>query len=201
MKLFYSTTSPFARKVRICALLLNPIGLELIKTNPLEDESLRKINPLGKVPALEDNGFLLADSPLICEYLNSLSMGASGIDLFRKTSDEYFRIQSLHAQANGILDAAVATVMEHRRTDSEQSKYWLDRWHKSIKGTLAIIDIQHCGTRTDVHIGTIALLCALDYLSFRLPDLLWREENPKLASLFDVFGDAPWFTETDPRAC
>ena len=35
-------------------------------------------NPLGKIPALElDNGEALFDSPVICEYLDSIQDGAT----------------------------------------------------------------------------------------------------------------------------
>jgi len=120
MKIFYSNASPYARKCRIALEICKLADqAELILTDPLNNQDYRKINPLGKVPALVDNDLTLFDSPIICEYIAH----KSGVDLFSRGHKDYFFIQKNHAQANGILDAAVATVMENRR-QTEKSEYW-----------------------------------------------------------------------------
>ena len=78
MKLRYSSTSPYARKVLVCAAERGlSETIEIIATVPGNLESgLRAENPLDKVPALiTDDGMALYDSPVICEYLDSLPGG------------------------------------------------------------------------------------------------------------------------------
>ena len=75
MKLYTNPASPFARKARVIAHELG-IKLEEIATAPFQDETFRRVNPLGKIPVLLlDDGSVLIDSPVICEYLNDLGGG------------------------------------------------------------------------------------------------------------------------------
>ena len=77
MKLYYSNTSPYSRKVRLVTLekgLENQI--EGILVNPFAEDNPDFItaNPLGKIPVLVlDNGKTIFDSPVICHYLDCLS--------------------------------------------------------------------------------------------------------------------------------
>ena len=72
MKLYSSPFSSNARKVRLAAALLD-IPLELIEVN-LGQGAQRKpeflaLNPMGRVPLLDDDGFVLAESAAIMAYL------------------------------------------------------------------------------------------------------------------------------------
>ena len=72
MKLYSFPYSSNARKARMAALLLG-IDLELV-TVDLGKGDQRKpeylaINPMGRVPALDDNGFMLWESNAIMAYL------------------------------------------------------------------------------------------------------------------------------------
>ena len=100
--------------------------------------ALHEANPLGKVPALVlANGDTLFDSPLICEYLDSTLEGETMIPLAHPERWPVLRFQAL---ADGIMDAAVAIIMERGRKDSEQSEIWLGRWHRAIDRSLQILD-------------------------------------------------------------
>jgi len=72
MILYGSSLSPFVRKVLVFAsekeieLEVRPVGLA--DQNP----DFRKASPFGKMPALVDGEFALADSSAICHYLESL---------------------------------------------------------------------------------------------------------------------------------
>ncbi|HYV89387.1 MAG TPA: glutathione S-transferase N-terminal domain-containing protein [Candidatus Polarisedimenticolia bacterium] len=72
MKLRYSPTSPFVRKVVVLAKELGIENkIELQKTSTT-DPDLATQNPLGKVPSLLlDDGSSLYDSPVICAYIDS----------------------------------------------------------------------------------------------------------------------------------
>ena len=75
MQLFYSPTSPYARKCRVVARERGLMsGIEETSCNPYDNpEALQAKNPLTRVPALVlDDGTALFDSPVICEYLDGL---------------------------------------------------------------------------------------------------------------------------------
>src|SRR5258707_4977260 len=73
MKLAYSAASPYVRKVNACAIARGIDGqIERWKV-ATTDPALRPFNPLSKVPTLiADDGAMLYDSPVICEYLDSI---------------------------------------------------------------------------------------------------------------------------------
>ena len=124
MKLFYSPTSPYARKCRALAIEKGIEGrLEIITASPMSNPpALQAANPLGKVPALLlDNGQCIVDSPVICAYLDSLTDAPRLIP-----ADPAARIDALtrEALADGIMDAAFAIVMERKRPDQQRSPEW-----------------------------------------------------------------------------
>src|ERR1700748_652365 len=73
MKLAFSPASPYVRKVTACAIkrgIDKQIARLQIGTT---DPELLKYNALSKVPTLiTDDGACLFDSPVICEYLDSI---------------------------------------------------------------------------------------------------------------------------------
>jgi glutathione S-transferase len=80
MKLYSSPFSSNARKVRLAAALLG-ISLELMDVN-LGQGAQRKpeflaLNPMGRVPVLEDGAFVLAESAAIMAYLADTKPGNS----------------------------------------------------------------------------------------------------------------------------
>lgn len=70
MKLFVSTTSPFARLVMV-ACLHHQIDAELVFVMPWENpQALLAVNPFSQVPALlTDNGLLITESSVILAHL------------------------------------------------------------------------------------------------------------------------------------
>lgn len=61
--------SPFVRKVRV-VLAEKRLDYRLDPLIPVpKTEALLRMNPLGKIPVYEEDGFLLPDSSAICAYL------------------------------------------------------------------------------------------------------------------------------------
>ena len=112
MKLYGSPTSPYVRKARVL-ILEKKVPCEWVTEDPwAEDSPIAQRNPLGKVPALEiePNNYLF-ESVLIVHYLDHVD----GKSLTPKDAGGYWQAQWWQALAQGILDAAVARVLESRR--------------------------------------------------------------------------------------
>jgi glutathione S-transferase len=163
MKLFYSVTSPFVRK---CLVTAHELGLrerlELVPAavHPINrDRSVVARNPLGQIPTLvTEDGSVLYDSRVICEYLNTLGDG----HLVPRQGPARWTVLVDQALADGLMDAAVLTRYEDAaRPESLRWKDWsagqLD------KVTCGLAEIEHrkdaLGDRVDA--GTISLGCAL----------------------------------------
>jgi glutathione S-transferase len=73
-KLHYHPFSTFARRVRI-ALLEKGIPCELVEVDMAKGEhrgpEYKKLNPYGRVPTLEEDGFVLYESTAILDYLEA----------------------------------------------------------------------------------------------------------------------------------
>jgi glutathione S-transferase len=199
MKLYMSPASPFARKARIIIRELDLTRLvEEIPTNPTTSEELRKVNPLGKIPALVlDDGSTLIDSPVICEYLNELGGGKffPGMSIWRETSGRW-RALTLQALGDGIADAAVARVYEGRRPVELQNQEAIAKYLAVIGRSLDALE--RARFTEPPTIGEIAVACAIGYLDFRLPELGWRDTRPQLRDWYEGFAKYPAMQATWP---
>lgn len=177
MKLFYSPTSPFVRKVVATAIAagVEP-RLERQTTNPWESPpDLLAQNPLAKVPCLvTDDGLSLFGSPVICEYLASLGDGA-----VLPTGAARWRVLKRQATADGILDAAIIRRNEAGRPQEEARTKNMDRQRQIVRAGLAALEADPPGDALDL--GAIAVGCCLGYLDFRFANEPWRDEHPGLA--------------------
>lgn len=200
MLLRYSTTSPFVRKVSVTAAELGLSGRITRKaTNPWDPaDDLPQDNPLGKVPALVlDDGRRLYDSAVICEYLDSLHDGEK---LFPAEGGRRWRVLSLHALADGVLEAAVSRFVE--RTRRPAALFWSEwdtRQGEKIARALDEFERSSETLGEGLTIAQIAAACGLAYLDFRLPEEDWRTGRPGLANWFEDFSQRPSMRETVPQ--
>ena len=200
MKLYYSPTSPYVRKVNICAIELGiDKKLERIVTNPwVTDTALLTDNPLSKVPTLiTDDGLVLYDSPVICEYLDT-KYGSQRLI----PADETERWLALRLQAlgDGILDAAVLRFLERKRSESQHSSDWDEMQQSVIQRALKYLESEVNEWNSDVTIGQITVACALGYLDFRFAEDNWHQNQPRLAAWFESFSARPSMRTTIPKA-
>ncbi len=200
MKLRYSLASPFARKVLITGLETGlDSRIERIPTDAwAPDTDLPRDNPLCKVPALiTDGGEHLYDSPVICEYLDSLHAGSK---LFPPTGEARWTALRRQALADGIMDAAVASRTESTNRPAEYRwTGWLDRQGRAIARAVDTLETEAPGLAGTFSIGEIAVVCALGYLDYRLPALAWRQDHPRLASWYALQQDRASVAATVPR--
>jgi len=172
-KLFCSSTSPYARKVRI---VVEECGIadavqEIAVSPMVRDKTfaqLLRVNPLAKIPSLVlSDGTTLYDSRVICEYLVSLPDTPSHL-AFANTDASAIRRRA--ALSDGILDAAFNLVMELRRPEPQRSEEWQARWEANIRSAISIL-ADETMPEAPFDLGSIGALCVVDYLDFRLPKL------------------------------
>ena len=202
MKLAYSATSPYVRKVMV--LLhetgqLDDVTLMPVATTPLAvDETLLPSNPLGKVPALErPEGPALYDSRVICAYLNDRAKGT----LYGKDA-RHWEILTLEATADGILDAALAMTYEARmRPADKQMPEWVDgQWNKIARACSALNTRWMSHLSGPLDMGQVSVACALAYVDFRHDARGWRKGNDALAAWYEAFDSRPSMQATRPPA-
>lgn len=179
MQLFYSPMSPFARKVRVVA---HEAGLAdrvaIVEAKPFEDESLRAVNPLSKVPCmLTDDGKALHDSRVICEYLDEMARAG----LIPASGQARWHALTLQSLADGMGDAAVRTAQERRRAEGDQHADVIERQLKAINAALDLFEKEDL---SGWGIGEIAVAAHLGYLDFRKV-LDWRAGRPRLSDWYE----------------
>ena len=194
MKLYFSPASPFVRKVLVSAIELDlehrlerlSCAVHVIK----RDSDVVAHNPLGQVPTLiTDDGTVLHDSRVICEYLDVI---AGGGRLFPAAVAPRFRALAEQSIADGLLDAAVLGRQE--QTVRPQEKFW-EPWRNAqlakITSVLDRLQMSSPAFNDRSDIGTIATACALSYLDFRFTDFDWRSGRANLAEWFGSFSSRP----------
>ncbi|HEY1723385.1 MAG TPA: glutathione S-transferase N-terminal domain-containing protein [Magnetospirillaceae bacterium] len=200
MKLRYSPTSPYVRKVRI---MLIETGLdkrvELVPTFPwAADTDLGNDNPIGKVPTLiDDDGNQVFDSRVIVDYLDAMHGGARLIPAEGKARLAAMTRQSL---GDGMLDAAILWRVETgMRPEELRWTWWLDRQLTVVRRGLDRLEAQAAELTDFATIGDIAIACVLGYIDFRLGNENWRANRPKLAVWYERQQKRPSMIETAPK--
>jgi glutathione S-transferase len=199
MILRFSPSSPFVRKVRIAAALLGleaEITLERADTTDPND-SLRRTNPLGKIPALIiEDGSAVYDSRVILDYLDERAGGGKIVPRDPKRRLDALRLQAL---SDGILDASILTVYEgrYRKPDMHEPK-WLELQAGKVSRALAVLEAGPPALDPMPNVGQITLACALGYRDFRF-GTDWRSGHPRLVAWLENFAaKVPAFAATKP---
>lgn len=197
MKLYFSGTSPYVRKVMACAIARGIDGrIETHPSNPhASPADLLADNPLSRVPALvTDDGMSLYDSPVICEYLDSIGDAPS---LYPAAGPARWRALKLQAMGDGILDAAVPCRGELAKPKEDARDGLIARYKAAMARTVDALEADLPGSGVDI--GTIAVACALGYLDFRYAAEPWRPGHPKLAAWSEAFAKHPAIASTAPK--
>jgi glutathione S-transferase len=197
VKLFYSPTSPYVRKVMACAIARElDSRIEKVVTNPHESPpDLLAVNPLSKIPCLlTDDGVALFDSPVICEYLDSLE--SDGLTLFPRAHGQRWRALKQQALADGILDATIARRGELGRPRETARDAVIARLKSAADRGLDELEREPPPKLLDI--GSIAVGCALGYLDLRFAGENWREGRPHLAAWEKAFSAHPAMQRTAP---
>ncbi len=198
MILYWSSRSPFVRKVMVAA---HELGLEhRIRTVPtlvsatVPNFEHLSVNPLGRIPTLVlEDGTTLFDSQPIIEYLNEFSRGW----LVPPAGPARLRAMRWHALATGLLEVLVAWLSERSRAIPHNAA--IAGYERKARATLNLLEQEAADIAgAPFSMGHIAIGVALGYLDFRYSSLNWREGRPKLAAWGEVFAARPSAKATVP---
>jgi glutathione S-transferase len=199
MKLHWSPRSPFVRKVMIVA---HELGLtdritcvRTVVATTRPHMPLMEENPLSKIPTLVlDDGTVLYDSPVICEYLDSLHAGRKLVP-----ADGKERMTALRRQAlgDGFLDFLL--LLRNEREREHPSPVHVATFGTKKQAALKALD-KEAGdlAASGFTVGHIAIGCALSYLDFRFGDEDWRSGHPGIARWHRDYCQRPSVRATEP---
>jgi glutathione S-transferase len=187
MTLLWSSRSPFVRKVMVAAhetnlahcLHLQRVVVSANKPNP----DVMAVNPLNKIPTLLlADGSALYDSRVICEFFDSLGHGPGIIP--RDPSSRWDALR-LAALGDGLMEVIVLRLGEQNRDSPSPSH--LHSFKLKIATALDRLEMGAGDLEGGLHIGQIAVACALAHLDFRFAADDWRGGRPRLATWYDAF--------------
>jgi len=194
VKLAFSPASPYVRKVTACAIKRG-LNVERLKIGTTDPELL-KFNPLSKVPTLiTDDGMHLFDSPVICEYLDSVG---SAPKLFPAAGPARWKALTQEALADGILDATQPRRREVALPQDDGRKAYIEGQQGKVARALDAFEKQADSLGNLDTIGEITIGCALGYLDFRYPHEPWRPGHPKLTAWYEKVSKLAPLAETLP---
>ena len=209
MKLLYTINSPYARKVRIVAAEKHiEMALEeVVLAAP--DCPVKQYNPLGKVPVLIlADGDSLYDSRVIVEYLDNRTPLAHLLPL---DSSLKIKVRRWEALADGVCDAAVATMLEQRKPAHMQDATFIERqMDKVLRGLQVLNDdlaqshelgkTKWCVNGT-FSLADIAVGCMLGYVNLRFGAVInLMDQYLHLAQLHAALLKRQSFKDSEPVA-
>lgn len=187
-KLVLSTTSPYARRVRITALE-NKIDFETDIDVPWnENTGVIKLNPLGKVPVwvTEENESIF-DSRVIVEFLEI----KNGYRFSSSDPLKYIQIKRIESLAEGIMDASLCLFAERKKRPQElQHPWWIDRQfakiHRGLNQFQEILGDSKFLFENRITVADFALISALGYVQLRFSeDFKLKEKYPLLVNYYE----------------
>lgn len=196
MKLTMSPASPYVRKARALAIkrgVADRIEMWTIATSSPE---LAALNPLSKIPTfVTDDGQVLYDSPVVCEYIDSLGDAPPCIP---PSGPARWRALTLAALGDGILDATQPRRREVALPQDDGRKEYIATQQGKVSRALDALEKETLGDLETI--GDITVACALGYLDFRYPNEPWRPGHPKLTAWYERVVKLPPMAQTMPPA-
>jgi glutathione S-transferase len=148
------------------------------------------------VPTLiTDDGACLFDSPVICEYLDTIG---SAPKLFPASGPARWMALTQEALADGILDATQPRRRELTLPQDEGRKAYIALQQGKVARAVAEFEKQASSLGNLDTIGEITIGCALGYLDFRYANEPWRPGHPKLTAWYEKVVNLAPLAETMP---
>lgn len=187
-KLILSTTSPYARRVRMTALE-NRIDFDVVVDVPWnEDTGVINFNPLGKVPVwITESNDNIFDSRVIVEYLEI----QNGYKFSSKDPIKYIEIKRIESLAEGVMDASLCLFAERKKRPKElQYQWWVDRQfakvHRGLAQLQELLGQNEFLFENRLTVADFALISALGYVQLRFSEnFSLKEKYPLLMSYYE----------------
>lgn len=199
MKLYITTTSPFARVARIAVIekgFADRVEIVVAKTRT-QGSPYYALNPSGRVPfLLRDDGRAIEDSQLIVGYLDGLDGRPTLAPPFSQNAWAYGRLETY---ARSMTDGLSVWVREMRRPENERSPTIIaheatradrlaDFWEREIADPLM---------QGPLNLAQLYLLAGLDQVAhWKLGD--YAEGRPNLAAWRARLHERPSVKATAP---
>jgi glutathione S-transferase len=203
MKLYLNKASPYARLVLAAGYEKKlEDRIELVWVDPwLSPAELLAVTPFAKVPVLLPDGAdpqPLIESYCICEYLDELGGGRR---LLPPTGAERIAALRKNGLGRALIDGAFGVVIQRRFGGAGVKSALADRWLESIPRALAALEQDPALLRGDAlpDIGDLSIAVGLSYLEFRLPEVKWRADSPRMAKRFDTMAARPSMRKSAPE--
>ena len=199
MKLHWSPRSPFVRKVMIVVHERGLTGrvacVRTVAATTKPHAELMRDNPLSKIPTLVlDDGAVIYDSPVICEYLDALEGSPKLLPEEPKA-----RLTALRRQALGDGFLEMMVLLRDERMRAHPSDVHMASTARRKITVLNSLEAEAPDlAATPFGIGHIAIGCALSYLDFRYADENWRQAHPRIAAWHGTFAARPSVKATEP---
>lgn len=201
MILYGRDLSPFTRRVAIwCELMGHPLERRQIMVSGPDYETLKGVNPLGRVPALVlDDGSVLLDSGAMVDWLEDTA--PDGNRLIPATGDARRAMLQNIARAQLTAEKGVSLVYERVRRPEEF--HWGD-WIARVEGqiTAGLTEMEAHAPESGWHSGAetpqgddINVVIAYEFVASQHPQLT-NGGYPKLARLSEASGQIPAFAKT-----
>jgi glutathione S-transferase len=200
--LHWSPRSPFVRKVMICAHEIGVVErIEKIRsvTNMQRPNlALMQFNPWSKIPTLiTDEGKVLFDSDVICEYLDSLSDCPR---LHPVAPHDRWDALRWRAFGNEMLDALILWRNERERPGDRQLATLLTAFEYKLRTAFTFLNAQIPAlSASPFGIGHVTIGCALGYLNFRFSDFAWQRGYASVDAWYQTFQARPSAQLTEPQ--
>jgi glutathione S-transferase len=138
---------------------------------------------------------MLHDSPVICEYLDSIG---SAPKLFPPAGPARWKALCQEALGDGILDATQPRRREIALPQDDGRKGYIELQQGKVKRALDALekDADSLGMLTTI--GEVTIGCALGYLDFRYANEPWRPGHPKLEAWYAKVAKLPPLAQTMP---
>jgi len=194
MKLYTGPTTPFGRKAGIVARE-HGIAIEEEVCNPFESGDLAGLNPLKLIPVLVlDDGAVLHDSHLICEYLDSIGAGPT---LYPEAGRWLWRTRMM--VGHGLADASVQLRLQQVLPEAEQSDTLKARYQGRMARAVAALEKEADAlTQGAMRMDKICAVIGIGHMEFRHGEG-WRDDAPNLAAWYDDAIERASFAETEPK--
>jgi glutathione S-transferase len=192
MKLYVTTTSPYAR---LAMIAMHDKGLsarvDLVWTRTRQpNDPLLAVNPSGRVPfLLLADGSGMEDTDLIVDYFDALSPPRH---YSVPDGEEHWLSRRFEATARSMLDGGSVWAREIKRPIDEQSPELIEHEQRRALRLADYFEgvIGDSAFEGDLTKPQVLLFCALD-LERRVPQFTWRADCPNLADWFRRIDDLP----------